>query len=165
MARTHNTFVEGIMAGVLSATVIAVWFLIVDIINGHILFTPAVLGRGLLGILGLRPGDTTANYVWVYTIFHYVAFSVIGIIVAAIVHAARKTPAVLAGFLITFVAFEIGFHGFVGMLSVHTALEGLAWVQIMLANLIATAVMFGFMWIRHPGLGREFDQALSGTDV
>lgn len=165
MAERHNTVREGIVAGVLSATVIAVWLLAVDSLARHPFFTPAVLGRGLLGIFGLRVSDTELTYVAVYTVFHYAAFSVIGILVAKIVHAARRTPAVLAGFLIIFIAFEIGFYGLTAMLSVYTSLQGLAWVQIMVANLIASFVMLYYMWYRHPELSREFQQALGGTDV
>lgn len=165
MLKSHSAVREGVIGGVLSATVIAGWFFVVDMIAGKMFFTPSVLGRGLLGIAGLRSGDTMVTYVSVYTVFHYAAFIAVGIIVAAIVHAARRTPAILAGFLILFVAFEIGFHGLVAMLSVNTALEGLAWIQIMIANLIASAVMFYYMWLRHPELGREFEQALSGNDA
>jgi hypothetical protein len=165
MAKEHNTIWEGIIAGFLSATVIAIWLLIVDTIAQHPFFTPAVLGRGLLGVFGLRPGDTMLQYVIIYTIFHYVAFSVIGVIVAQIAHAARRTPAILSGFLILFIAFEIGFYGLAGMLSVFSELQELAWFQIMAANLIASFVMLYYMWVRHPELKREFREALEGTDA
>lgn len=165
MLSRHSNIREGVISGFLSATSIAIWFLVVDIIAKHPFFTPAVLGRGLLGILGLRASDTMWTYVAVYTVFHYAAFAAIGIIVAAIIHAARRTPAILAGFLILFISFEIGFHGLVAMLSINTALEGLAWVQIMIANIIGSIVMAYYMWTRHPELGREFRQALEGTDA
>jgi len=109
--------------------------------------------------------DTTFNFVAVYTVFHYVAFAVIGVIVAKIVHEARRTPAVLAGFLIIFIAFELGFIGLTSLLSVSTALKGLAWYQIMAANLVASFVMLFFMWMRHPELKGELNAALEGTDA
>ena len=165
MADRHNTIREGITAGFLSATVIAVWLLIVDAIAKHPFFTPMVLGRGLLGVFGVRAGDTAFTYIAVYTLFHYGAFSIIGILVTKIAHAARRTPAVLAGFLILFVAFEIGFYGLTGMLSVNSELAGLAWFQIMMANLIASGVMLYYTWLRHPELTREFREALEGTDA
>jgi peptidoglycan/LPS O-acetylase OafA/YrhL len=101
----------------------------------------------------------------IYTIFHYVAFAIIGIIAAMVVHQARRTPAILAGFLIAFVVFEIGFYGLAALLSVSTALGGLAWYQIGVANLVAAVVMFYFMWARHPELKRNFTTALEGRDV
>lgn len=162
---THHTIREGTIAGFLSATVIAVWLFVVDMIAGHPLFTPSVLGRGLLGVFGMRMGDTTGLYVLIYTIFHYAAFALIGVLVAKIVHEARRTPAVLAGFLIIFIAFELGFYGLTGMLSVTTALAGLAWYQLMTANLVAAFVMLWFMWMRHPELKGELYAALEGTDA
>jgi len=162
---THHTIREGTIAGFLSATVIAVWLFVVDSIAGHPLFTPTVLGRGLLGVFGMRMGDTALNYVAAYTVFHYGAFALLGIIVAKIVHEARRTPAVLAGFLMIFIAFELGFYGLTGMLSVTTALAGLAWYQLMAANLVASFVMLFFMWVRHPELKGELHAALEGTDA
>lgn len=153
------------MAGALSATAIAVWLFVVDLVARHPLFTPTVLGQGLLGVFGVRIGDTALSYVIVYTVFHYVAFAIIGIIVAKIVHEARRTPAVLAGFLILFVAFELGFIGLTSLLSVTTQLQGLAWYQIMAANLVAAFVMLYFMWLRHPELKHELNAALQGTDA
>lgn len=165
VAEDRDRFVrEGVVAGVLSATAVAVWLFVVDTLARHPLFTPQVLGQGLLGFFGVRMDDTPLNYVVIYTIFHYTAFALIGVMVSAIVHQARRTPAVLAGFVIVFVAFELGFYGFVAVLSLSTALGDLAWYQIMLANLLAALVMLGFMWLRHPELKGEFGEALGGTD-
>ena len=166
MADGHNSIREGIIAGFLSATVIAVWLLIVDVIAGHPMFTPAVLGRGLLGFFGMaKMADSEMFEVFAYTVFHYVAFALIGVIVAMIVHQARRTPAILAGFLIIFIAFELGFYGLTGVLSSGSALGQLAWYQIMAANLVAAFVMLFFMWKRHPELKREITDALEGTDA
>lgn len=162
----HNTIREGIVAGVLSATVIAIWLFVVDAIAGHPLLTPTVLGRGLYSVFGgLRPSDTPGMYIALYTVFHYVAFCVIGIIVASIVHAARRTPGVMAGFLVVFVAFELGFYGLAAALSVNTRLQNLAWYQIGAANLVAAVVMFWFMWARHPEVKGHIRSALEGTDA
>lgn len=159
----QGTIREGILAGVLSATAVAVWIFLVDLISGHPLFTPSVLGRGLTGVLGVRMSDTTPLYVTVYTIFHYVAFCFIGVMLALIVRAARRTPAVLGGFVLSFVIFELGFYALAGALSVASALRGLAWYQIMLANVVAAVVMLWFMWARHPELKGEFSQVFEDT--
>lgn len=162
----HNPVREGIIAGLLSATVIAVWLFVVDWIAGHPLLTPTVLGRGLYSVFGgLRPSDTPGMYIALYTIFHYVAFCVIGIIVAMIIHSARRSPGVMAGFLVVFVIFEMGFYGLAAALSVNTQLQDVAWYQIGAANLVAAAVMFYYMWARHPELKAEIRSALEGTDA
>jgi hypothetical protein len=165
-ARNHNTIREGIYAGLLSATTIAVWILIVDTIERHAFFTPNALGSSLMRFVGApRLSDTVAMHVAFYTVFHFVAFAIIGVIVAWIVHQARRTPAILAGFLILFVVVEFGFYGLTAMVSATDVLGGLAWYQIGVANLLASLVMFSFMWIRHPDLKEQFTQALDGTDV
>ena len=164
--REHNTVREGIYAGLLSATAIAVWLFIVDSIERQPFFTPNALGSGMLRFLGApRMSDTVAMHVGFYTVFHYVAFAIIGVIVAWVVHQARRSPAILAGFLIMFVIVEFGFYGLAAMLSVNSVLGGIAWYQIMVANLLASIVMFSFMWMRHPELKGQFVNALDGTDA
>jgi hypothetical protein len=165
-AREHDTIREGIYAGVLSATAIAVWLFIVDVVARRPFFTPDVLGSGLLRFVGApRLSDTVALHVAFYTVFHYVAFAIIGVIVAWVVHQARRTPTILAGALILFVMVEGGFYGLAAVLSLSTALGEIAWYQIMIANLLASVVMFGFMYLRHPELKGQFTEALDGTDA
>lgn len=164
--RQHSSIREGLIAGVLGATTIAIWFLIVDVVSGHAFYTPDLLGRGLISILGKPPSmpDTMATHVLAYTLFHYAAFALVGIIVASIVHQSARTPAVLAGFLIVFVMFELGAYGLTGLLT-ETPFGGMAWYQIFIANLLATIVMGWYMWARHPGLKHDLSVALTGDDA
>jgi hypothetical protein len=165
MAERHNSIREGVYAGLIGATVIAVWFAIIDIAAGRPFNTPNILGAGLISILGKPPmmPDTVAFHVFFYTIFHYLAFILVGVIMAMIVHQSERTPAILAGFLIAFVAFELGAIGLTTLLT-ESRLGGMAWYQIFIANLLAAAGMFWFMWRRHPGLRGDIDKALAGTD-
>ena len=165
MAEQHNSVREGIYAGIIGATAIAVWFAIIDVLGAHPFHTPDILGAGLISILGKPPmmPDTPAVRIVVYTIFHYLAFAIIGILLAKIVHQSARTPAVLAGALIAFVAFELGAIGLTTLLT-ESRLGGMAWYQIFLANLLATVLMFWFMWRRHPALKADLDRALTGTD-
>ena len=48
----HTIERDGVVAGVLGATAVAVWFLGVDIIYAQPLATPEALGRGLLRLFG-----------------------------------------------------------------------------------------------------------------
>lgn len=162
--REHSIIRDGIVAGVIGATSVAVWFLIVDVIAGQPLYTPEVLGRTVLSVLGPPFNDTTLAVVWLYTIFHYVAFIVVGIIAAAIVHAGERQPAVLAGALILFVAIEVAFYGFTALLAEYDALGTLAWYQIGAANLVAALMMGTYLWRTHPALGRNLDFALGGRE-
>ena len=165
MADGHSTVREGIYAGFIGATMIVLWFAIIDIASGQPFHTPNILGHGLLSVLG-EPAyipETVTIRVIFYTIFHYAAFALVGVIVASIVHQSARTPAILAGALVAFVAFELGAIG-ITTLFAETNLGSLAWYQIFIANLIATAAMFWFMWTRHPDLKRDINRALTGTD-
>jgi hypothetical protein len=166
IAEPHNSVREGIIAGFLGATAIAVWFLIVDIVAGHAFFTPDLLGRGLISILGKPPAmpDTMFIHVFAYTLFHYAAFALVGVIVAYVVHQSAHTPAILAGFLVLFVVIQIGAYMLAGLFT-ESEFGSLAWYQIFIANMIATVTMGWFMWTRHPGLKHDIDVALTGTDA
>ena len=165
MAERHNVVREGIIAGFIGATAIVVWFAIIDIVSGQPFHTPNILGAGLISVLGKPPmmPDTAAFRIFAYTVFHYVAFAIVGIVIVAIVHQSSRTPAVLAGFLIAFVAFELGAIGLTTLFT-ESKLGGMAWYQIFLANLLAAGLMFWFIGRRHPDLRRDLDRALTGTD-
>src|SRR5665647_1404788 len=140
MTERHNSIREGVYAGLIGATIIAVWFAIIDISAGHAFNTPNILGAGLISVLGKPPmmPDTVGFHVFIYTVFHYLAFMLVGMIMASVVHQSARTPAVLAGFLIVFVAFELGAFGLTTLLT-ESRLGGMAWYQIFIANLLAAA--------------------------
>lgn len=165
MSERHNSIREGVYAGFIGATIVAVWFGVIDLMAGLPFHTPDLLGAGLLSVLGKSPmmPDTVAFHVFSYTVLHYVAFSIVGIIMVKIVHQSAQTPAILAGFLIAFVAFELGALGLTALLT-ESSLGGMAWYQVFIANLLAAGGMFWFMWKRHPGLGHDIEEALTGTD-
>jgi hypothetical protein len=162
--RRHHAVREGLIAGVLGATTVAVWFLILDSIAGRPFHTPAVLGTALLGVLGPAGAEGTITRVIVYTIFHYVAFCAAGILLTVVIHQAAVESSILAGFLILFVAFEIGFYGFTALLSQRELLGDLAWYHIGIGNLLAAATMGTYLWRTHPELGPEFAHALGGSE-
>jgi divalent metal cation (Fe/Co/Zn/Cd) transporter len=91
-------------------------------------------------------------------------FSLAGMLLVAVAHRARVESSVLAGFLILFVAFEIGFYGLTALLSQQELLGELAWYQIGIGNLLAAAAMGTYLWRRHPELSSEFAHALGGAE-
>jgi hypothetical protein len=161
----HTIARDGIVAGILGATAVALWFLGLDIIYRHAFATPEALGRGLLRILGPQGSEGSAVFVIVYTIFHFAAFILAGLLVAVIVHFAEREPGVLAGAMMLFVAFEIGFYALSSALSESPMFGALGWAQVATGNLVAAIVMGTYMWRTHPGLGRELKHALDGGTV
>lgn len=160
----HNLLKEGIVAGALGATAVAVWFFIVDLVTGQLFFTPDTLGRGLLHILGTpSASDTVLMHVAIYTVFHYVAFAIVGVLVVAVVHQGQRTPGILAGLLMLFVALQLGALGATALFA-ESPLGQLAWYQVFIANLLAALAMGWWVWKRHPGVGTGLRAALEGTD-
>ena len=158
----HTIARDGIVAGVLGATAVAVWFLGIDTVYSRPLATPAALGRGLLGVLGPQGSEGTATFVTVYTLFHFAAFIGVGLLVAAIVHWAQKEPSILAGAMILFVALEVGIYGLSAALSESPFLGVVGWAAVGTGNLVAAIVMGTFMWRSHPELKDELRNALGG---
>ncbi len=164
MSKLDKTVREGLIAGAIGATSIAIWFLIVDTVEGRPFYTPTVLGIGLLSVFGPRGDEGPVAQVIAYTIFHYGIFVGIGVLVSYIVRRAEKDDTVLAVALILFVALEVGFYGLVAVLSQTRQLGSLAWYQVMVGNLIAAATMGTYIWRTHPELRRELEHALVGDE-
>jgi len=164
--RPHNFLREGVITGFIGATAIAVWFLLVDTIAGHPFATPIFLGKGVVSVLGKSMnmmGDTAFTQVLGYTVFHYVAFIIVGIVLTVIVHQAERTPGILAGLLVAFVIMTMGFY-MIAAAFAQSSLGQIAWAQIFIANLLAAGLMIGYLWRKHPKLNRQLKQALEGTD-
>ena len=160
----HSIVRDGIVAGILGATAVAVWFLALDIMYAHPFATPAGLGRGVLRFFGPPGPEGDMMFIIVYTIFHYAAFIAAGLLVSVIVHWAQTQPSVLAGAMMLFVAFEIGFYGLSSALSESPFLGTLGWAQVGTGNLIAALVMGAYMWRTHPELKGELSYALGGSE-
>lgn len=162
MDSRHNTWREGLIAGVIGASALALWFFIVDIMSGHPLYTPTILGQALFSVLGSTAGDPQFLHVAVYTVFHYAVFMLFGVLAAIVVHRSERQPSILALFLIAFVMLEMGFYGYTAILSATGVLPGeLAWYQVAVGNLLAAVAMGTYMYKLHPALGRNFNRALA----
>lgn len=158
----HPLLRDGVIAGLIGAAVIAVWFFIVDAVSGRPFFTPATLGHGLLDVLGKQPAqdDSMVIHVLAYTVFHFAAFMLVGLVASLIVFLAQREPSILFGFLVLFVAFEVGFYGLVGLLHQATALREFAWYQVLIGNLLAAGAMGFYFWRTHKELGEQFRHSL-----
>jgi hypothetical protein len=154
---------EGVATGLLGAAGVAAWFLAIDTLAGHPLFTPDALGRMLFGPLGVHPAGSGihAGIVAGYTVFHCAVFTAVGVLAALLVRVAERQPVVLALFVVLFAIIEMGFYGLTAVLDTTGVLGGMAWWQIAGGNLVATGLMGAYLWRRHPALAREIDVALS----
>ncbi len=84
---------DGIVAGLIGAATISIWFLILDTLQGHPLFTPAVLGTALLhrgaDPASLAGSPTPFEVVVFYTWVHGLVFCFLGGIAARLLALAR----------------------------------------------------------------------------
>jgi len=161
MAIENRTMREGIVAGLLAAATVAVWFLLLDVVAGQPFGTPARLGESVASLFGGTSGGSTLLYVTGYTIFHIVAFCLSGVAVSAVVNKAEEEPSLLFGLLILFVAFELAWYGMTAILARDEAYGPLAWYQVMIANLIAAATVAIYLYRRHPALAARASHALA----
>lgn len=161
----RSIFREGIVAGVVGATTVAVWFLGLDMVARQPLATPASLGAALLGVFGPPGTEGVLVHVLAYTVFHYAAFIAVGVLASVIVHLSERQPGILAGAMILFVAFEIGFTVLASILAHYAGFQGnLSWAAVAVGNLIAAGVMGAYLWRAHPALAGGLALALEGRD-
>src|ERR1051325_1145612 len=83
-------FKRGAVAGLLGASVAAIWFLLLDVIAGHPVRTPAAIGSALL--FGRSTIDTSASVVVPYYVFHFAAFLVAGLVFTWITERIERRP-------------------------------------------------------------------------
>ena len=143
---------EGVVAGVIGAAAVAVWFFAIDAIRGEPLRTPKLLGIALLH----QPDPGSA--VLAYTLLHRLAFVIFGILGAFLVAAAERQPVILFALIIVFTAFEIFFFGAVVILA-SWILDYMAGWTIFLGNLLAAVAMLAYYFRGHRTLARRLTQA------
>ena len=144
---------EGMIAGTWGAATISLWFLILDMLAGHPLSTPHMLGTALFtGGGGLVPpahGEFSLGIVVAFTGLHWLAFALIGGLASRLLGLAEHNPNLGFGVLLLFVLFEGGFLGG-AMLFAEPVLHALAWQSVLVGNLCAAVAMGGYLWRRHP---------------
>src|SRR4029450_9011332 len=113
---SHRRYVrEGIIGGLIGATLVAVWFLIYDAARGRPFRTPALLGAATFqGVTDPSTVPVTPHLVMEYTVLHGVVFALIGILIASLIWAAQSRPAFLFSLVIVLLCFEVFFLAVVG---------------------------------------------------
>lgn len=150
---------EGVIAGVLGGVAVAAWFLIIDLVVGRLFYTPAALGSALFhGAASPEAIQVTAPTILGYTVIHFAAFTVLGIIFSALVTRAERSPALLLGIVLLLVTAETLLLGMVAIIAAWL-LGVLAWWSIALANVLAAVVMSLYLWRVHPRLRSEVAHA------
>lgn len=149
---TRRVIREGIVAGLIGAAVVALWFLVLDSAVGRPLYTPAALGSAFLyGVAAADAVVVSVGTVVGYTLFHIAAFLMFGIVVSALLMQVEKSPPLVFGLIILFVVFETFVIFMIAMLGTWL-MDELAWWSILVGNLLAAASMGTYLWRVRPPL-------------
>lgn len=145
--------IDGAIAGLLGAGVVALWFLIFDAARGAIFETPVMLAAAILH--GSHPEGVGAIQLMLeYSVLHFAAFIIAGIVGANLLEAAEHEPTLMVSLLVFLGAFDVFFIGVVMFLG-PAVMHEITWWGIVVANLSATTVMLYYFLSRHPALARN----------
>ena len=149
---------DGFFAGVVGAGLVAAWYLLLDLVGGRPLFTPALLGsvlfKGATDAAGIAVEPQVVAW---YTAVHFLAFLGVGLVASWLAAQFERFPPVGVAILFLFVIFETGF--FVFAFTVGRAVLGtLGLWTIAVANLLAAAGMATYLLRRHPMALRNMDR-------
>ena len=140
-ARPYEFVLEGLMVGVIGASIVALWFLLVDFLARDALFTPSLVGDALFG------PDTDAHAlpidlerVSAVIVLHGLAFGALGVAAAWFVSRYVEHPRMLGLFVALFALLE-GFFVIVSELAMPGAARQIGHVWIAVANALAAGGM------------------------
>jgi hypothetical protein len=154
MASNSRYFREGVIAGLIGAALVAVWFLIYDAARGRPFRTPSLLGAATFeGVKDPSAVPTAAHLVLPYTVLHGVVFAMIGVLIAYLIVTVQREPSRFLTLFIALMSFEIFFLAVVTWLA-HPVLNELAWWAILLGNALAAFGMLAYLVLGHRALGR-----------
>ena len=154
MASHSRYFREGVIAGLIGAALVAVWFLIYDAARGRPFRTPSLLGAATFeGVTNPSTVPTAAHLVLPYTVLHGVVFAMIGVLIAYLIVSAQREPSRVLMLFIALMSFEIAFLAVVTWLA-HPVLDELAWWAILVGNALAAGGMLIYLLVGHRALGR-----------
>ncbi len=148
---------RGLITGVVGASVVAVFFLIQDLLRGQPFWTPSALGSALLLGRSVAPGDPVQpSMVVAYSAAHATVFLAAGLFAAfaladASVRQVRRGALAIMMTGTLFTAFAMSFLAFAGVFGAAVATQ-LGAGNVALANLAASGAMaVVLVYFQHPG--------------
>ena len=151
----RRTVRAGLVAGLLGAAVVALWFLVMDVIFREPLYTPAALGSLLFrGAVGAEEVEISAGIVVGYTIVHVLAFLTLGVLISTLLTGLERYPSLFGAAVILFAVSAVVFLGVVTFLGVWI-LEDMAVWAVLVGNLLAAVLMAWYLARSHPRLREE----------
>lgn len=143
--RNHPTIRRGLISGLIGATAVAVWFLVLDAIQQRVFYTPAALGSGIF--LGANDADDVvirADIVLAYTLLHTAAFILVGLVAAWLLNEVHRNANALIGVVLLFVTLEVLSLGILAAVAAWL-FDTLPWWSPVVANIVAAATMATYL--------------------
>jgi hypothetical protein len=137
--RSHVS--RGLAAGFIAAAAFAAWFFLIDVASGNALRTPTYMSGLVFSSANAMP---SAARVALFTILHFAAFGIMGVLVSILLEKAEIRPSIGLGIVLGFLLFDLVFYGSVIITGVDIV-EELGWPQVLTANVVAGAVMLGYL--------------------
>ena len=156
---------DAFYAGGIGGSIVALFFLAIDVWNGQPLITPSLMGSVLfLGTPAASVADVRLDMVAAYTLVHFAAFGVLGTVIAVAVHELElhsKHPLIVG--LSIFALAEVAFFTAAGLF-LPGVVDTVGAGRIGAANLLAAAGIGLFLLSSHrPDLWGRVKHALHVT--
>ena len=157
---SRSMLIDVVVTALIGAGIVALWFLAIDAIRGHPLFTPAALGSAmLLGARGEAQVEVSSLTVLGYTVLHMGAFLAVAWLAVRLFRAREQEPRALLAAVLLFVTMEVFVIGVVAILA-GWLLDALSFWGLALATLVAAAGMGLYLLRRYPGARRGLHEGL-----
>jgi len=163
-ARAHDIAViieHGVLAGMIGAAVVAVWFLLFDVLLREPFYTPSLIGSVLfLGLDVHMVTGVNTSMVFAYTGLHGALFLIAGTAIAWMFSLVERNPQFGLVLVLLFLLVQSVIFGF-EVTIVPNIVGALGAWAVAMANLLSAVAMFWFLLRRRP---RAISQLRAGWD-
>jgi hypothetical protein len=135
-----HALIHGAIGGVAAGLIVALWFLLVDLLAGQPFQTPARLADAVIG------GDPApgARLVIAYTVLHLGVFAALGMAAASFVRAIGAAPGLLVGAVFGVVVLTTVHYGAL-LVTGGRLLDVLPAIHVVIANLLGGMAMMSYL--------------------
>jgi len=153
MSVKASVYLDGAIAGIIGAVIIAVLFLFLDTVTHLPLYTPTVMGGSLFlsadDLASTEGARVSLTLTLMYTGVHGLVFIVLGVMGAQFLLSTRRELNLGLSILVLFVILEFGFVGTAFFLAAPV-LDLLDWARVLVGNSLAAIGMAIYLSLRHP---------------